>query len=143
MKRKGLRVNMKKTKILISGIYLDLLEKSGKFPCGVCLKGVIVNSILCSSCNLWIHKNCSEITGRITKNPLFVYSRFQGSARPIDGSSTTLLVDGVNLNVEPSFCYLGDMLSSGNGCNQAIPRGRGRQEKLGPSMSRMIYRHTI
>ena len=31
-----------------------------------------------------------------------------------------MLVDGVNLNVESSFCYLGDMLSSGGGCDQAI-----------------------
>ena len=30
------------------------------------------------------------------------------------------LVDGVNLNVEPSFCYLGDILSSVGGCEQAI-----------------------
>ena len=68
-----------------------------------------------------IHKKFSGITGRITKNPLFVCSRCQGSARPIDGRpSTTVLVDGVNLNVEPSFCYLGDMLSSGGGCEQAI-----------------------
>ena len=43
------------------------------------------------------------------------------SAQPIDGRpSTTVLVDGVNLNVEPSFCYFGDMLSSGGGCEQAI-----------------------
>ena len=74
MERKGLRVNMKKTKILISGIDLDLLEESGKFPYGVCLKAVGVNSILCSTCSLWIHKKCSGITGRITKSSLFVYS---------------------------------------------------------------------
>ena len=71
MERKDLRVNMKKTKILICGIDLDILEKSGKFPCGVCLKGVGVNSILCSTCNLWIHKKCSKITERITKAHFF------------------------------------------------------------------------
>ena len=110
---------MKKTKILISGINLDILEKSGKFPCGVYLKGVRVNSILCSTCNLWIRKKYSGITRRITKNHLFVCFQCQGSAQPIDGRpSTTVLVDGIN--VEPSFCYLGDMPSSGGGCEQAI-----------------------
>ena len=39
----------------------------------------------------------------------------------IDGRpSTTVLVDVVNLNVEPSFCYFGDMVSSGGGYDQAI-----------------------
>ena len=40
MEGKGLRVNMGKTKIPISGLVLDVLRKSGKQPCGVCLKGV-------------------------------------------------------------------------------------------------------
>ena len=35
MEKKGLRVNMGKTKIMESGINLDVLKKSRKFPCGV------------------------------------------------------------------------------------------------------------
>ena len=35
MEKKGLCVNMGKTKIMESGINLDVLKKSGKFPCGV------------------------------------------------------------------------------------------------------------
>ena len=38
MEKKGLRVNMGKTKIMESGINLDVLKKSGKYPCGVCLR---------------------------------------------------------------------------------------------------------
>ena len=60
---------MKKTKMLISAIGLDLLESSGKFLCGVC-KGVWVNSILCSTC-----KRCNRITGRITHNAQPPYQR--------------------------------------------------------------------
>ena len=112
---------MKKTKILVSGVGLDLLERSGKFPCAVCCKGVGVNSILCSTCNLWVHKKCSGIAGRITNNPLYVCPRCQGTARPIDGRPITdTVVDRDNLDVENAFCYLGDMLSSGGGCDQAI-----------------------
>ena len=39
MERIGLRVNMGKTKIMVSGPNLDLLKKSGKDPCGVCQTG--------------------------------------------------------------------------------------------------------
>ena len=120
MENKGLRVNMKKTKILVSGAGLDLLEKSGKFPCAVCLKGVGANSILCSVCNLWVHKKCSGIVGRLANNPLYVFPRCLGTARPINGRLVTnIVVNGSELDAENKF-YLGDMLSSGGGCNQAI-----------------------
>ena len=36
MEKKGLNVNMGKTKILVSGNNLDVLKISGKDPCGVC-----------------------------------------------------------------------------------------------------------
>ena len=45
MEGKGLRVNMGKTTVLISGPGLDVLQKSGKYPCGVCLMGAGTNSI--------------------------------------------------------------------------------------------------
>ena len=43
MEGKGLRVNLGKTKVLISGLGLDAFQKYGKDPCGVCLKGVGTN----------------------------------------------------------------------------------------------------
>ena len=36
MEEKGLRVNAGKTKIMICGSGLDLLQSSGEFPCDVC-----------------------------------------------------------------------------------------------------------
>ena len=44
---KRLRVNNDKAKILISGPNLNTLKDSGKFPCGVCRKGVGSNSVFC------------------------------------------------------------------------------------------------
>ena len=62
MEKKGLRVNMGKTKIMDSGINLDVLKKSGKYPCGVCQSGVgSSNTIFCSGCKCWVHKKCSSI----------------------------------------------------------------------------------
>ena len=55
-------MNMGKTKIMVGGLDLDLLKRSGQVPCGVCQKGVGSNAILsCSGCLLWIHKKCSDI----------------------------------------------------------------------------------
>jgi hypothetical protein len=81
----GRRVNMTKTNLMVSGHGLDVLRDSGAFPCAVCRSGVGENSIQCSQCNLWVHKKCS---------------------RPV----TDVDVDGTLLDVEASFCYLGDML---------------------------------
>ena len=57
-------MNMGKTKIMVGGLDLDLLKRSGKVPCGVCQKGVGSNAILsCGGCLRWIHKKCSDIKG--------------------------------------------------------------------------------
>ena len=48
MEKKGLRVNMGKTKIMESGINRDVLKKSGKYPCSVSQSGVgSSNAIFC------------------------------------------------------------------------------------------------
>ena len=61
MEKKGLRVNMGKTKIMESGINLDELKKSGKYPYGVCQSGVgSSNAIFCGGCKRWVHKKCSD-----------------------------------------------------------------------------------
>ena len=47
MAKKGLFANEhRETKIMVDGMDLDLLKRSGKVPCGVCQKGVVSNSIL-------------------------------------------------------------------------------------------------
>ena len=61
MEEKGLRLNMGKTKVMMSGISLDVLKPSGKFPCGVCRKGVGNNSVLCHGCSKWIHKDAQDV----------------------------------------------------------------------------------
>ena len=65
MEKKGLRVNMGKTKIMESGINLDMLKKSGKYPCGVCQSGVgSSNAIFCGSCKRWVHKKALTFCDR-------------------------------------------------------------------------------
>ena len=68
MEKKGLRVNAGKTKVMICGTGLDLLQSSGEYPCAVCCTGVGNNSIYCNGCILWVHKKCSGLR-RLTPNP--------------------------------------------------------------------------
>ena len=115
MEKKGLRVNAGKTKVMICGTALDLLQSSGKYPCTVCRTGVGNNSIYCNGCQLWVDKKCSGLQ-RLTPNPDYRYTRCMGNARPIDGTQSEVQVGPDKLEVVASFCYLGDMLSAGGGC---------------------------
>ena len=121
MEKKGLRVNMRKTKIMESGINLDVLKKSGKYLCGVCLTGVgRTNAIQCDGCKCWVHKKCSGIKGRMLRESEFTCARCLGTKRAIDGRhSLEVEVGNEKLEVVPEFCYLGDMLSAGGGCELA------------------------
>src|SRR3954464_12011288 len=67
LKEKGLRVNIGKTKVMNCKVGVGQVENSGKYPCGICRKGVGENSICCSSCKKWIHKRCSGVVGSLQK----------------------------------------------------------------------------
>ena len=121
MESKGLRVNMGKTKCMASGIDLDVLHDSGKFPCAVCRTGVGTSSILCVGCKHWVHKKCSGLK-TIVKDPTYQCPRCRGDpgVRPIDGRPFKVVQVGESeLENVDRFCYLGDMLSAGGGCMAA------------------------
>ena len=84
MEEKGLRVNAGKTKIMICGTGLDLLQSSGEFPCAVCRTGVGSNSIFCKGCKHWVHKKCSGLK-RLTEDPDYRCTWCKGTAHPLDG----------------------------------------------------------
>ena len=50
LEKRGLRVNMGKKKVMKCELRSGQVEDSGKYPCGVCRKGVGRNSILCVAC---------------------------------------------------------------------------------------------
>ena len=85
MEEKGLRVNAEKTKSMISGMDLDLLQNSDKFPCAFCRTGVGSNSIICIRCKHWVHKKCSGLK-RMTKDPDYRCSQCQGTACPLEST---------------------------------------------------------
>ena len=64
MESKGLKVNLKKTKVIFGKMRKED-QSTGKYPCVICRKGVGGNSIQCKKCKGWVHKKCSGIKGRL------------------------------------------------------------------------------
>jgi len=75
-----MRVNMNKTKVMISGEWQKVTQKGVRWPCGVCGRRVGNNSILCrpTSCQKWARshfhatyyfaQNCCTISLSLSKS---------------------------------------------------------------------------
>ena len=103
---------------MICGTGLDLLQTSGEYPCAVCHTGVGNNSINCNEilncngCKLWV-----QWATTMTPNPYYRCARCMGNAHTIDGRPQSEVQVGPDkLEEAASFCYLGDMLFAGKGC---------------------------
>ena len=57
---KGLKVNLKKTKVMVSGSKGEVL-KSKVDPCTNCGKRVKANSVMCTKCGKWMHGGCAKM----------------------------------------------------------------------------------
>ena len=72
---------MGKTHILISRPGLDILQKSGKDQCDMCLMDISYRSIFCEGCSSWVHKRWRvSLTFWCPFPPLNT-----GPTRPVDG----------------------------------------------------------
>ena len=122
LESKGLRVNMGKTKVLHSSYGNNLRIKTGKWPCGVCQKGVGVNSIYCPGCKCWIH-NVAQASNFGCKNCL-------GGDPPAQLTDKVEVGDD-HLDMVNTFTYLGDVIGDKGGCADAIThRLRGAWKKF-------------
>ena len=112
---------MGKTKITVSGVNLQTLKDSGEYP-SVFAEKVLAVTIYCAGCSHWVHKKCSGVIGSLKSNPDNRCSRCKGTARPIDGRphNEWLLMQDKKLDVVDSFCYLGDTISAGGGCDLSV-----------------------
>ena len=59
METRGLKVNINKTKLMVMGREPAVRPQRGRYPSGVCDKGVRANSIWCQCCERWCHQRCS------------------------------------------------------------------------------------
>ena len=56
-------MNAGKSKVMVGSSGGKMIVNSGKWPCGVCGKGVQANYVQCTVCKKWIHKWCSGVRG--------------------------------------------------------------------------------
>jgi hypothetical protein len=120
MEAKGLRVNMEKTKILKCQVKYGVEEDSGKWPCGVCRKGVGSNSIMCTTCKKWIHHRCSGLGKRLEHNNDFKCKTCLLGKVKQQTVKNKFVIDGAGeIESVDKFCYLGDMIGAGGGAEDA------------------------
>ena len=119
LEAKGLRVNMGKTKILCSRHDVKPKVDKSKWPCAVCRKGVGSNSILCRTCNHWVHKRCSGVRGRLVDDPTFKCKVCTGVITPPVQGLAEISIGDEKLEVVDAFCYLGDVTDQTGGCFDA------------------------
>ena len=82
----------------------------GRYPCGVCGRGVGASLVLCTACGKWCLKRCSGL-GRLSTAAVSLF-QCPACAR---GSAGGGVVGEVK-----QFCYLGDVLEWGGGSERAI-----------------------
>ena len=120
MKLKGLRVNMQKSKVMCCKVRAGQAENSGRWPCAVCKAGVGSNSINCTACKQWVHKKCSGLTGSLNVVGFECSRCIYGDAREAAEARKEMEIDGDgNVECVGKFCYLGDMIGSGGGAEEA------------------------
>jgi len=127
MEAKGLRVNVSKTKVMRCNVNTQQPQTSGKYPCGICRKGVGRNSLECTRCRKWIHKKCSGIKGALKEGNNYRCPMCQGQASNrgvVIVEERELELPGGeegNKKVEcvTKFCYLGDMIGAAGGAEDA------------------------
>ena len=107
LESKGLKVNTRKTKIMVSRSGGELF-KSKIDPCGVCERRVTANSVLCTKCGNWVHGKCAKIkraTSRLAMH--FVCLKCKGIMEGTMDSIEKLCDEEERVN---GFCYLRDRL---------------------------------
>ena len=146
MEAKGLRVNIHKTKIMKSGTSKGPVFALGKYPRGVCKKGVGRNSIHCTFCKHWIHKRCSGLKGRLINSTSF---KCLSCLHLQENNDDTQKIRLNNIKYErvEKFCYLGDMLSAGGGveanCFTCIHTGWKKFRELLPLLTSRVFSHKM
>ena len=112
MERRGLKVNLEKTKMMVTGGEVGDVVGVCRYPCGVCGRDVGANSVLCTACAKWCHKRCSGL-GCLSAAAV---SLFQCPASALGSSGGAVGIVGE----VKQFCYLGDVLERGGGSERAI-----------------------
>jgi hypothetical protein len=132
LENKGMKVNVGKTKWMVSGDQKQVQEPSGRWPCSVCKKGVGRNSLKCHCCQKWVHKKCSGVKGSLQKlTTEFKCSVCNNPPGTQARTETEIhMGDGVKLEKVDKFSYLGDTVCSSGAEAAVVARIRSGWKKF-------------
>ena len=117
IERGCMKVNVDKTKLLLSGRPLQTRRGTGRYPCGVCGSGVRSNYIHCTQRNKWIQKRFSVLASFASVRD-FRCSTYVQTPHPI--SSEVIEMDDATIEEVEKFCCLGDVLDIECSANAAV-----------------------
>ena len=103
---RGMKVNIGKTKLLISGKRSREATSSVQNPGAVCNRGVGVNSIFCTSCSKWCHKRCTGLNSLAGING-YTCPVCSGTQQPRTWTDDSIILDSGKVEEVSEFCYLG------------------------------------
>ena len=90
-----------------------------KYPCSVCGKGVGRNSVQCTKCQHWVHKSCSGVHGSLTTGKDFTCKKCIPGVL-FENEDKMITLDRDNIEVLDRFSYLGDVISTEGGAQEAV-----------------------
>ena len=118
LESKGLKVNLVKTKVMVSKIgQISMKPSSKKYPCGICGRKTMANAVLCKSCGNWMHGRCAKIK-RVTDTLAIDFKCWKFKECRKNGDHEEKLHEDVETVTD--FSYLGDRINSGGGCEAAV-----------------------
>ena len=116
LESKGLKVNIRKTKMMVSGAEGEIV-RSKVDPCGICGKRVMSNAVLCTVCKKWIHAGCAQ-TKKVSSS--FAQQCICRRCEDIgDRKKEPLEVLCDEVETVKGF-YVGDRLNASGGCETAV-----------------------
>ena len=106
LEEKGFKVKIGKTKVLCSRHDVSKSKiASVKFPCGLCMKGAGVNSILSLNCGNWVHKQCSGIKTRLGNCEDLICKICSTTTGAVNPFPTCITIVRDEFEIVSEFCY--------------------------------------
>ncbi len=119
MERRGMKVNMEKTKMMVLGRKPAVPLERGRFPCACCGRGVGANSVWCAGCDRWCHQRCSGLGNVRRAGDGFRCPICVGGGRQREDVGHVRVGDE-QVEVVDGFCYLGDVVRGEGGAEAAV-----------------------
>ena len=118
LQEKEMKINVNKTKAFYIRRNFVRMQMR-KYPCSVCGKGVGRNSVQCTKCQHWVHKRCSGVHGSLTQEKDFTCKKCIPGVL-FEDEDKMITLDGDNIEMVGRFSYLGDVISTEGGAQEAV-----------------------